>query len=252
MVNRISAIVLLSVALALSATACGNVPGIASQAPAPVVIPTSVPVIEPTPVATPVAPQARGKELDAARGLDTLLKGLGLKGGVVTSNNDGTLGLRLGKTTEQVRVASNAIIVLPDNPNAQVSDIRVGDRVIAEVGDDANAPATFLLDFPRGYDLSNLRLGAVMPGKSGSLTLRGRGGTHAVTTSGATMIVNITGDQPALGSLDDLKPGAVVLAVGNASDDAFSAQVIVLLEKNLRDLGKGKRNLPPPAPSPGA
>jgi hypothetical protein len=241
--------------LALSTTACGNLP--ISLAPA-----TSTPVPSPTPASTalpapqaattPAAPQGKAlQRANAAQVLQALLRGSGLTGGVVTSNDGSTLGLKLGKATQQLQVASNAIVVVPNKSNATVSDIRVGDRVVADRTDAAtNAPAAFLLAIPAGYAVDNVMLGAVMPSKSGATSLRTPRGPRDVTTSASTMVVNVSGAQPMLASLSDLKPAMAVLVIGDGSRDAFNAQVIVIVDKDARNLlQKSRKNAPPPTPT---
>ncbi|MDE3090757.1 MAG: hypothetical protein KGJ80_15385 [Chloroflexota bacterium] len=250
MSRKIAAIVLVGAALVLTATACGSLPGSLAQA-------TSTPVPTLTPYPTPAAtsapaPQGNGNlRARAIQGSANLLKGAGLNGGgVVTSNSGSTLGVTLGKASRQIQVASNAIVIVPGKANATVSDIQVGDRVIADVN---NNSASFVLDVPAGYTAKNLALAAVQSNQGRTLRLRTRAGTRDVTTSAATMVVNISGSQPALGSLADLKLGAAVLVIGNGSSASFDAQVIVLLDKDMRNLlpGRGKQNAPAATPTPG-
>lgn len=269
MLNKKVSTALMGAALAIfafGATACDSLPTALTQnlptalarnlpislAPA---TDTPAPTLAPQTATTPVAPQGKAPQrAQAAQGLQNLLKGLGLEGGVVTSNNGGTLGLRLGKAAAQVQVAPDAIVVVPGETAATLTDIRVGDRVIVDVtGNGMNAAASFLLDIPANYTAANVILGAVMPNKSGALNLRTLRGARSVTTSASTLIVNISGSQPALGSIDDLKPGSAVVVIGSSSGSAFDAQVIVLLDKDARTLlRKGNKNLPAPTPTPGA
>lgn len=247
---------------ALGVTACDNLPTALTQnlpislAPATSTpIPTDTPSPAPQAAATPNAPQGKAPQrAQAAAGLQALLKASGLQGGVVTANNGDSLALKLGKTTQSFRVASNAIVVVPDKSNAIVSDIQVGDRVIAHVaGSDANAAAAFLLDIPAGYTANNVMLAAVQSNNRGTLTLRARGGARDVTTTESTMVVNIGGDPPALASLSDLRQGVPVLVIGDGSNGSFESQVIVILDKSVRDLQRRiNKNRPLPTPTPGA
>ncbi len=246
--------------LALGASACDSLPTAITQRLPAALAPatnTPTPTSTPLPAATPAAPQARGKapnRAQALQGLAALLKGAGLQGGVVTSNDGSALGVKLGKATAQLQVASNAMVVVPAKSNATLSDIAVGDRVIADVtGADPNASATFLLDFPANYTANNLILGAVMPDKSSALNLLTRGGKRAVTTSAATTLINISGDSPALESLSGLQPGNAVLVIGSSSGNAFDAQVVIVLDQSVRGLlRKAKPNPPQPTPTPDA
>ncbi len=238
--------------LALSVLSCGGLPiSLAFLQPTSVPTPTDTPMPTST-VSTPAAPSGNApRRANTTLALQALLKNSGLQGGAVTFNDGSTLGLRLGRTTRQIQVASSAIVVVPGTTNARLSDIAVSDRVIANVsGDSTNATASMVLDIPANYAASNLMLGAVIANKNGVLTLRARGGTHTVTTNSSTDIVNVSAAQPARGAVNDLAPASAVLIIGNGSVNAFNAQVIVLLDKSARDLlNKVGRNLPTPTPS---
>lgn len=242
---------------ALGATACGVGQGASNLPQAfPSAIATATPVATDTPTPAPTAvttPQAQGKTPrgdKSGRNLDSVLRALGLTGGVVSANNGSALSLKLGNASQQIQVAPNAIVVIPDKSNPSVSDIHVGDRVIADIpGGDANAAAALLLDFPRGYSADNVLIGAVQSSKGGATSLRTPRGARDVTTSAATMVVNISGAQPALAALSDLTPATAVLVIGDGSRDAFNAQVIVILDKDARNLlQEGKQNAPAPTP----
>ncbi len=270
MSNKNGKLILIAAAfalLALGATACNSVPttlgqdlsnAIAQNLPVSLASATSTPTPTdtPTPAPTNPAPSARAPQrqgvtrAQALQGFAALLKRSGLTGGVVTSNDGSALGVKLGKTSAQLQVASNAIVVVPGVSNATVSSVQVGDRVVAAINAGATGAASFLLDFPASYKVSNLALAAVQSNNGGTLTLRvARGGTRKVTTDASTLVVNINGGQPALGSVGDLTQGNAVLGIGDNSGGAFKAQVIVVLSKNVRSLlPKGS----PPQPTPGA
>jgi hypothetical protein len=248
---------------ALSAVACDSLPPALTQnlpislAPATgTPKATDVPTSAPQAATTPIAPQGTApKRAQAAQALQNLLKGSGLQGGVVTSNSGSTLGLKIGRAAAKIQVAPNAIVVVPGKTAATLTDVQVGDRVIADVtASDTSAPASFLLDIPANYAAGNVMLGAVMPKRGGSLNLRTRTGARAVTTSTSTQIVNISGSQPTLGTIDDLKPGSAVVTIGSSSGNAFAAQVIVLLDQDARTLLRkaNPKNAPPATPTPGA
>lgn len=58
-------------------------------------------------------------------------------------------------------------------------------------------------------------------------------------------------DKPALGVLGDLEPGNAVLVIGVRNGESFEPQVIVILEKDARDLlNRGSRSQPMPMPTP--
>ena len=266
MLNKKVSVSLMGAALAifaLSATACDSLPTALTQnlpisfAPATSTpTPTEAPTLAPQTATTPVAPQGKAPQRpQAAQALQNLLKGLGLQGGVVTSNSGSTLGLKLGKATAQLQVAPGAIIVVPGETAATLTDIRVGDRVIADVtSSNPNASASFLLDVPANYTADNVMLGAVMPNKNGAINLRTPRGVRAVSTSASTLILNISGSQPTIGSVSDLNPGSAVVVIGSSSGSGFDAQVIVLLDKDARTLLRkaNPKNAPPSTPTPGA
>jgi hypothetical protein len=244
---------------ALGTTACGVTQGTGNlpQAfPSASATATAVATDTPTPAPTAVTtPQARDRTPngDKSGRVLTALRDLGLTGGVVSANSGRALSLNLGKASQQIQVGTNTIVVIPDKSNPRVSDIRVGDRVIADVpGGDANATATLLLDFPAGYTADNVLTGAVQSSKGGAVALRTRKGPRSLTTSAATVVVNISQDQPTIDRLGDLQPGNAVLVIGQDSGDAFNAQVIVVIEKSVKDLGRGKQSPVSPTPKPGA
>jgi hypothetical protein len=269
MLNKNGKSILIAAALALlalGASACDSVPttlaqdlstALAQNLPVSLAPATSTPTPTDTPTPAPTdptpsarAPQRQGvTRAQALQGFAALLKRSGLTGGVVTSNDGSALGVKLGKTSARLQVASNAIVVVPGVSNATVSNVQVGDRMVAAMNGGATGMVSFLLDFPASYKVSNLALAAVQSNNGGTLTLRARGGTRDVITDASTIVVNINGGQPALGSVSDLQPGNAVLVIGDNSGGAFNAQVIVVLSKNVRSLlPKGS----PPQPTPGA
>ncbi len=269
MSNKNGRLILLAAAfalLALSATACNPAPttlaqdlsnAIAQNLPVALAPATSTPTptLTPTPEPTSPAPSARAPQrqgvtrAQALQGFVALLKRSGLTGGVVASNDGSALGVKLGKTSAQLQVASNAIVVVPGVSNATLSNVQVGDRVVAAMNGGATGTAAFLLDFPASYKVSNLALAAVQSNSGGTLTLRvARGGTRDVTTDASTVVVNLNGGQPALGSVGDLTQGNAVLVIGADSGGAFNAEVIVVLSKNVRNLLPKQQ----PQPTPGA
>ncbi len=266
MFKKSSALVLITTAmaiLALSSTACDSLPttltrnlpnSLAQATDTPVPTMTPLPTLQAA--ATPAAPQGKApNRANAAQALQALLKSTGLTGGVVASNDGSTLSLKFGKATQQLQVASDAIIVLPDKSSAVLSDIQTGDRVVANVASaTTNAPATFVLDVPANYTANNLVLGAVMPNKGGTLNLRTPRGARSVTTSASTTVVNISGNSPVVGSVSDLQPANAVLVIGQSSGSAFDAQVIVILDKDVRALQRkvNPKNAPTATPTPGA
>lgn len=248
MSKKILLIGMLLIALTLGATACQAIPNILAQP-----TPTSTSTTTPTPTATPLAranPQAPLNRIQGA------LQLAGLSAGVVSDNKNGTLALRVGRQTNQVQTNAGTLVVMPGKSNSQVADIRDGDRVIADFGDDTTkTTAAFLFDLPSDYTKGNVLLAAVVSSRGGTVNVRARTGNNQVSTSDDTLIVNLSDGAPALSSLADLKPGNLVVAIGQDGNDTFNAQIIVITDRDVRNLlNHGERNQPTPTPTlkPGA
>ena len=250
MFKKIALLSTLLVLSAMSATACEAVPNIAAQ-----FLPTPTPTAAPTATPAPTAPpQARGNPQAPNRGNIAGALGLAdLSGGIVGENKNGTLTLRLAqRQTQQVQTNASTLVVMPGKSNAQVADIRVGDRVIADYGGDTTkTTAALLLDLPADYNMNNVLLGAVVTTKSGTINVRTRTGDDRVATNDQTSFVNLSGDKPALGAFKDLKQGNVVVAIGQNTNGAFNAQVVVVTDRDARAiLNRGRNNPQGPAPTP--
>ncbi|MCL4395443.1 MAG: hypothetical protein M1482_11695 [Chloroflexi bacterium] len=252
----------------MSATACADVTlspiALAQTVTAPSATETAVPIDTPAPAdttapalqpgATPANPGlAPGRAQPAGNALASLLRGMGLQGGVVTSNSGTQLGLKLANSTEQLDVAPSAIVAVPGKTSAAVSDISVGDRLIADVaGSGSTRQATMLLDLPADYTASNVIIGAVQSNTDGTLALRARTGTRDVTASASTMVVDLGAGKPTLGSTNNLAAGNAVVVIGTGNTGAFDAQVIVVLDRNVRNLLRRANPGNRAAPTPGA
>jgi hypothetical protein len=253
MFNKIIWLGTVSLVLALSVTACQGLPNLIPQ-PTPTTAPTVAPMTEPAPATTP---QAQSEPPLPDRGkIESALRLADLSGGIVSANKNGTLTLRLARQTTQVQTNVSTIVVIPGKNNAQVADIRVGDRVIADYGNDVtNTTAAFLLDLPSDYNTGNVWLAAVLSSKGGTINVRTRSGKDKVAANDETLIVNLSGVKPTIGSLKDLKPGNLVVVIGQDGDDAFKAQVIVVTDQDARAIlnrGRGNQPAPTPTPKPGA
>ncbi len=250
-------ILLIVLAVGLSATACSGVPSFTVQ-PTATVTPTLAPTVTPTPAAPAPAPSQAGKRAQPGNHLQALLKTTGLSGGVVSANTNGVLSVKLAKTTDQIATSASTLVILPGKASAQVSDIRVGDRVVADFGTPDNSIAVALLDFPADFNADNLLMAAVQANKNGTVMVRTRQGTQTLDTMSATRVINLSGAQPAMGTLADIKLGNAVLVIGQPNGSAmFDAQVIIVLDKNVRNIfGKAKpaqpEITPTPTPKPGA
>ncbi len=247
----------LLILFALSVTACQAIPDLAPQ-PAPVAAPTDAPTPATAAPSAPVAPPAQAKPQLPDRGkVEGALKLADLSGGVVAENKNGALTLRLAqRQTQQVQTNASTIVVVPGKANAQVADIRVGDRVIVDFGGDTtNTTAAFLLALPADYNVGNVLLGAVMSTQGETINVRTRTGNGRVVTGSQTTFVNLSDDKPTIGAFKDLKQGNVVVAIGQDTSDAFNAQIIVIADKDARailDRNRGNQPAPTPTPKPGA
>lgn len=240
----------LFVLVVLCVFAFGTVPNVAA---AEVTATPSAPAIAATPTPKPGGAQGQApKPNKATQAVVNALKGSGLAGGVVISNTNGTLSLKLGNRNVQVKTNASTIVVIPGQSNAQVADIQVGDRVVAEFpGKDKNAPAAALLDIPKDYKVNNLRLGAVLKINGNRVALRTRNGNQVITTNASTVVLDVSSGKPAIKSLSDLKARNAVLVIGKPDGKAFNGQVIVIVSQDARKLlEKIKPKQPAATPTP--
>jgi len=275
--------------VAMSATACGSIqlptslpqlpadtqPSVAS-APATNNAPDqSAQSVQP---ATGTQPQAglNGKGGKPGKGeamLLQLLERAGWDGGVITKISSDQLTIRtierpgiqgnpgqnqpnqnrkdLGRV-ETVNVNSGTIILVPGKTNATLSDLRVGDRVIADVPNGQKF-AALVMGTPKEIDKDNVTLGMVTSNTNGTLTLRSPGGGDTVSTTATTQVFKLTRDSVTPGSLSDVQNGNLIFALGTGNNDAFNAQVIFALPQGALGLGKGlgngKKNPQSPQPT---
>ncbi len=243
-------VIVLGTIAVLGAAACSALPASVRQGLATAIAaPTSTPAPAPSLAATPRAKATTALGSANANPL-AQLKRFGLQGGVVTSNNGNGLALRIGQASEQLELAATTLIVVPGQASAKPSDIQVGDRVIAKLPNGGtNSSAQFVLDFPQGYNPANIAAGVVEARPTAAaFTLRERGGSHTVAPSATTLVVDMTGDQPVIGKLTDLRRGSGALVVGTPSGDTLDAQVIVILDTTgLKSNGKSAAT---PTPTP--
>ncbi len=249
MKKTLAILVVLGLFLVLGATACSALPApirqdLATAIAAPTITPAPAPSVAATPQAKrSTTPNPNANPLAA-------LKRFGLEGGVVASNEANTLMLRIGKASEQLTIAPTTLIVVPGQANAKLSDIQVGDRAIAKIPDgNANSSPELVLDFPRSYTAANIAMGVVQARSSAnSFTVRTRGGSKTIAPGAGLVVIDMTGSQPVMGQLTDLKRGSGMLAIGNASGDTLNAQVLVLLD--VTKLGGNGNNSATPTPTP--
>ncbi len=204
-------------------------------------VPAATARATPTAVSTKAAAAPRstptpGKAADA-NAID-----LGLSGGIVASNNGSALGLRMGGSTLQVQTNASTIVVVPGLKNAQLVDIHVGDRVIANIpGNDPNTPAALLLAIPAGDTANNIVTGVVQASASGVLAVKTDILPRRVTVNAATVVVDMSGDRSVFATLSEVQTNNAVMIVGQPSGDAFTAQVVVIAVKDARNIpGAGK------------
>jgi hypothetical protein len=247
-------------AFMLVIAACSAVPSPLQQALAPATpiwtdtpIPptaTDTPAPAPTAGSTPQTANKQGNGKKQNLNVPNALRTLGLTGGVVTSNSNNALGVKLGKNTDQLSYTQSTIVVVAGKTTALPSDIQVGDRVIADVPDNsANSSATFLLDLPPSITPQNILNGAVQTSANGTVTFTTRVGKQLVATSNSTVVVNVVNKQPALGTLADLTRGKYAFVVGQPNGNTMNAQVVVLVDRPVAP-NKNNRTSPTPTPTP--
>jgi hypothetical protein len=256
--------------IALGITACGQIQ-LPSSLPQLPQLPTALqPDAVPDPAlgATPdaqkrtapgIGPQAGrnpGKGAQAPAALLQVFHQIGWEAGVVARVSDDQIGLRTVKNgPDKIAISASTIYVIPGNPNATLSDIHVGDRIIADVPKTQTA-ASLVMSVPKDYDKDNLVLGVVQSNSNGLLTLRTPGSPDTLTTEATTQVIKVLRQGTALGGVSDLQNGVVVIAIGQSSSDEFTTQVVFALPKGVLELGKrlgGDRKNPaqPPVQTPG-
>ncbi len=261
MSKRFGVMVGLCIGLALLSTGCERVPlPDMSNLPQPLAglgaTPMPAPTATPTPSTAPESSRKSGKPGREETALLEILRRLGWSAGVVARTSSNEIALRAVKgSPEKIEIGSNTMILVPGKSNATISDIHVGDRVAADVprGD---TTAALVLDVPTTFTKDNLLPGVVQSNTGGAISLRTKGGSEALMTNSTTQVVIISQDQVTAGTLGDLQSGNAVIVIGQESGTEFNAQVIFVLPKGMKDLGKGsgrdKNNLtPPPTPKPG-
>ncbi len=262
MSKRFGVMAALCIGLALLSIGCERVPlPDMSNLPQPLsalaATQTPAPTATPAPSTAPESSRKSGKPGREEAALFQILTRLGWSAGVVAKTSGDEIALRTVKgSPEKIEIGSNTIILVPDRSNPTVSDIHVGDRVAANVprGD---ATAALVLDVPTTYTRDNLLLGMVQSNSGGTISLRTKGGSESLMTNSTTQVVQVTQNQVTSGTLGDLQSGNMVLVIGQENGDEFNAQVIFVLPKGVKDLGKGlgkdRKNLTPPAtPTPGS
>ncbi len=216
---------LLATLFVLAAAGCGLVSQVA-HAPTPTARATAAPAT-PAPAHTP--PRAKPASTPTASVIQ-----LGLSGGVVVSNTDGVIGLRIGGSTLRIQTTADTIIVVPGVKNAQLADIHAGDRVIANIPDNNPAtPAALLLAIPSSYSAADVLTGVVLTNANGTINLKTGVSNRRVLADASTTIVNISGNQPALATIDDAQSNSAVMVIGQPSGDAFTAQVLAIVQTNV-------------------
>jgi len=153
---------------------------------------------------------------------------------------------------ETVGVNSSTIVIVPGKTNATLSDLRVGDRVIADVPNGQKF-AALVMGTPKEMDKDNVTLGMVTGNSNGTLTLRAPGGGDTVSTTASTQVFKLTRDAVTPGAVSDLQNGNLIFALGTGNNDNFNAQVIFALPQGALNLGKGlgngKKNNQPQQPT---
>jgi hypothetical protein len=268
MLNKFSVVVLLVVVL--SVTACGQIqlpnslpqlpsltqPNSASD-PSTSTTQDTLPKTSPSDPST-LDPQATKKQVRGAPGIAAFLQvfhQLGWEAGVVAKASSDQIGLRTVQNgPDKIAVGTSTIFIIPGKSNANISDIHVGARIIADVPNDQTT-AALVMSVPKDYDKDNVLLGQVKSNSNGLVTLRAPGGLDTLTTNGASQVIRVLREGIALGSVSDLQGGVLVAAIGQSTRDEFVGQAVFALPKGVLELGRKlggeKRNPPPPALQPG-
>ncbi len=265
MFRKISIVSLL--VIALSVTACGQIQLPTSLPQLPSISQPSV-ELSPTPDASqqttpstapgsgPKAGRNSNNGVQAPAALLAMFNRLGWEAGVVAQTSSEQIALKTRKDgRDKIPVGANTIFIIPGKTNASINDIHVGDRIIADIPK-GQTTAALVMGVPNDYAKDNLVLGMIQSNSNGTITLRARGGADTLTTSSTTQIVRVIREGVALGSVNDLQNGTPVIAIGQASGEEFSTQVIFTMPKGLLDLGKRlgvdrKNPTQPPSPQPG-
>lgn len=250
-----------AIALMLTVTACRGIPTGSLAG-------TLLPVGSAEPATALTASSDAPDQVDpndpqALGGVEGVAKRLGMMLGVVRAVNDKGIALRTPKGNEKVGVDATTVIVVPGKPNAKLSDIQTGDRVIVDARKKKDL-ADFVLVIPAAHTLDNLTMGMVQSNTNGTLTVRAPKDTRTVTTSSSTIVVTANQAAPALGTLADIKQGNLIVALGEKSDASLNAQVIVIVKNDLRGghlpnpkpqstpiTPRQKPGVPAPTPNPG-
>lgn len=243
---------ILAMLLIVAATGCSTLPASLAQAPATATpTATNTPLPTPTVPATATRPAAVRPNQPAQARLPGNLRALGLEGGVVASASNNSLGLKVGKSTDELSVDADTIIVVPGIQQAQVSDIHVGDRVVADVpSGDANAAASLIVDFPQSYIIQNIVTGVVTDKTQSGAQVRTRSGSQQVTGTPSTLIVSIVNSQPRTGTAADIKRGSPILVIGQAGGNSFTAQVVIVVDRaTIHNARNGATPTPMPSPT---
>lgn len=269
MIRNFSITILLGIALVITACAQIQLPTALPQLPTELQPNTSPnPASSAAPdasqqTAPPTAPGAGpqagrnpGKGVQAPAALLQVFQRLGWEAGVVTQASSDQIGLRTVKNgPDKIVISASTIFIVPGNSSATISNIHVGDRIIADVPTNQTT-ASLVMGLPKDYDKDNLMLGTVQSNSNGLVTMRTPAGPDTLTTSATTQVIKVLREGVALGSVSDLQNGSVVIAIGQSSSDDFATQVVFALPKGVLDLGKrlgGDRKNPaqPPVQKPG-
>ncbi len=224
----------LLVLLTLGATGCEAMPTLDATPPLPEKVATAV---TPTPTPMPATTPETSSQAPAPdrRKIENALKIAGLAGGIVSANTGDTLTLRTGRQPQQIQTNATTLVAIPGKSDATVADIRVGDRVLADL-DASGTTATFVLALPADTARENLLAAAILANRGASFAVRTRGGNRALHTDATTSVIDITGAQPTPVSPGDLKQGNAILAIGQANGEHFDAQLIIVLGQDARAL----------------
>jgi len=110
-----------------------------------------------------------------------------------------------------------------------------------------------IMALPSDLTADNVLLAAVQTNKRAEMIAPTRRRAQNLITDSTTIVVNLDSNQPSLGSIGDLQMGSAIMAIGNCDGNSFNAQVIIVLEKDTRNLlKKFSPYSTVPLPNPGA
>ncbi len=238
--------------LALAALVIASFSAVPAFAQQPTGTPTPAAATTESATTTPTVQARTGRQGTQPAGATNVLGGLrrlGFTAGVVTENSGDSLTVQVGRTSHQLKIGNNTLVVVPGIKNAQGRDIKVRDRVFADLRGSDNSVPSLILDVPQGYTANNVMIGRVVLNVRGGVILRTRNGLQDIVPEATTVVVNMLEKQPALGTIKDARRGDAVIVIGKRNGDLFNPQVILVLKGDALP-GARRQSQPASTPTP--